>query len=1231
MTQLAHVLDNPLVFPLQGSRLIEASAGTGKTYTIAALYVRLVLQHGAQGLCFNRELLPKDILVMTFTRAATAELADRIRARLSEAAQFFRSPKAESEDAFLHNLKDDYREQGCTEAEFSRLARRLELAAESMDESAVYTINGWCQKMLTEHAFASGSLFEQEVQTDDDALKLNAAEDYFRRFVYGLDAETLNTVLPLLGTPEQLMRAMGRSGSEITTTDAYPSIAEMRHGAVQQARAEVSALKDKYRGATVVLELIEALPDQGNKLRKEAARVLRDWLCSGAIAIASPSQSKQLNPAALSKKFGNRLPVAAELFADYEADAKQSKVIEQQADNAVLQHASGFMQARFQELKAQAAIMGFDDMLTRLRDALHGPNGAALAQTIRRQFPVALVDEFQDTDPVQFNIFDTIYRIAENDPNTGIFLIGDPKQAIYSFRSADIFTYLKARQATQGRHYNLSKNFRSSHAMVDAVNTVFAHADATTQDGAFLYQQEIPFVEVAAQGQKKVLKGADGEPMVALHWHVGAEPAKRTGDYRKQAAATHANQIAELLNSEQAGFYEGDARTPVAAKDIAVLVANANEARLMRAELSQRGVRSVYLSESDSVYAQPVAVDVLAIVQACAQPLNASRVRRALATPLLGQPLSVLVDLQEQELAWEAAVERFVAYHQRWQRFGILAALQRLLHDYAVPARLLADPNEGERQLADALHLCELLQQASMTLEGMARLEAFFAEQVQTYQATGGFNGGSAKRTKSEALQLRLESDAELVKVVTYFKAKGLQYPLVFIPFASYTAQGHHRFQPFKFPISYQLETAPGERVQQWAWSRDDKAGMAVILHETLAEDLRKMYVAFTRAEFATFATLQAVGDPQRNPLFYLLYGNTPLKADQADVLAQAHRIWGPHPQMRIYALAPEESVMFVPAPNPKAEWIARSFQADLKARAWWLSSYSALSYGGANTAPETPSEMNTLEGARESDADTQDPQVRPNKPQRGEGRIHHLPKGAGPGTFLHTLLEDAAEVGFAKVVHAPTELSALLDQRVNSASWQDYRPALADWLAQYLAVPLPLASGTFSLAELTTYKAEPEFWFEARQVNTAAIDALINQYIQPGAARPALALTHLNGMLKGFIDLVFEHQGRYYVADYKSNWLGHTDMDYSHAAMRKKILASRYDLQYVIYTLALHKLLKSRLGDAYDYDTHMGGAVYLFLRGHHADTRGAFFDRPPRVLIETLEQLFLAQGAEHA
>ncbi|PTB85505.1 exodeoxyribonuclease V subunit beta [Pseudidiomarina aestuarii] len=1203
---------NPLTVPLHGSRLIEASAGTGKTYTIAALYLRLILGHG-EGIERTSALRPEDILVVTFTEAATEELRDRIRARLSEAASYFRQ-QIDIDDEFLQALRADY-----AESQWALLARRLDLAAQSMDEAAVHTIHGWCNRMLREHAFSTGSLFTQQLNTDNDELWLTVAQDYWRTFVASLRAEQQAHYLLFtnkFGNPEELLKSTrGLIQAPLTDSDAGDAksptdIITERFQAEQRLREQHHQLPWR----SFVNDLREFLERHlvakhfnGHKVKSNYVatwlQVLETWVDSldRGDALLAP----ELTDAARRRLSEEGIREAAKVeLADMPNFALLEDLyaaVEQLPDvgQPLLQHAAQWLRQRFRMIQAQRAEMGFDDMLTRLRDALSGPQGEQLATVIRTQFPVAMIDEFQDTDPVQYRIFDTVYRLAQNDPNTGLFIIGDPKQAIYSFRYADIYSYLEARAATAGRHYTLAKNFRSSAAMVAATNALFEHAEQTPQ-GAFRFattaDNPVPFRPVAAHGRKDtwVVQGSEAPALKAFVHEVKGKPNKE--ELRATVSARCAEQIVNLLSDATCGFQQADGSiNPVRPSDIAILVANGKEAKKIRDALRARGVRSVYLSDRDSVFANPLAIDVLHILNASANPREPQRIRTALATALLGLSLTDLDALATDEMAWDAMVDRFTIYHELWQQKGVLAVLHACLHDFSVPAQLLRS-DDGERQLTDVLHMAELLQQQSTLQDGMAGLLRYLADHIR-HAREGN------QQTNSAEQQVRLESDSELVQVITIHKSKGLQYPLVFLPFIADA-------KPFpgksNFPAAYHDE----QGLLKFVFSKDDQTGVARTEHERLAEDVRKLYVALTRAQYATYVDIAPFPQWSQSALATLLVGDD-AELKGTDGIADLHieglafaTVTNDHAKTTYQQAQAERSAAQV-----------CTFPAERQLERWWLASYSALTYGDWIPTAETTQQQNATEAERaraleeQVEASTQTPR-----------EMHAFPKGAQAGTFLHNLLEAAAHQGFASVQQNPR---ALVEQTATMAPWLEHQNVLTNWLGSYLTTPFELDGSVVTLAGLTVYQAEPEFWFAAQQVSATAIDSLVKKHTLQQADRPSVLPTQLNGMLKGFIDLVFEHEGRYYVADYKSNYLGPDASAYFTEAMRNKIIESRYDLQYVIYTLALHRLLRARLGADYHYETHVGGAVYLFMRGYRHETGGAFFERPPWALIEALDDLF--------
>ncbi|MFP8965235.1 exodeoxyribonuclease V subunit beta [Pokkaliibacter sp. CJK22405] len=1255
----------PLTFPLWGTRLIEASAGTGKTFTIAALYVRLVLGHGVtaeaaeHASAFARPLTPPEILVVTFTDAATKELRDRIRARLTEAASAFLDEHPEP-DPFLISLRNEYPVE-----QWGGCARKLQLAAEWMDEAAVSTIHGWCNRMLSEHAFDSGSLFTQTLETDLTELFDEAVRDYWRSFYYPLSAEASSEIHKRWPEPALL-------GKQVKNLLSYHSSTEQSIDTPQAVLARVmserqsalAALKAPWQSWTdelfaLLAQACEQKLVDGRKLRVATFSKwfdnLREWVNAPEMVKPDFTDSawNRLSYSGLADawKDPSALPDHPAIRAINDLQGALADLPDATTD--LLRHATQWTRARFDQEKQRRALMGFDDLLTQLDAALAGPNGERLAQLIRQQFPVAMIDEFQDTDPVQYRLFDRIYQVSANAPERGLILIGDPKQAIYAFRGADIFTYLQARQDTVGRHYTLGTNFRSSTAMVAAVNQVFDQAEHNPLgDGAFLFRRDdanpVPFTPVAAKGRKEVLE-IDGLPAAALQlWSLpyNSDKALSRAAYVTTFAKRCAVAIAELLMAAEEGralFRQPDgAAVAVTPGDIAVLVNTGSEASKLRTALRAHDVKSVYLSDKESVFDTSEAAEVEIWLAACAEPENERFIRAALGTPSLGLAFAELDRLNHEERAWEARVEQFRQFRDQWRRQGVLPMLRHLLHSFAVPQRLLS--LEQERSLTNILHLAELLQQQSSLLEGEQGLLRYLAEQREESFAD------------SDARKLRLESDEALVKVVTVHKSKGLEYPLVFLPFAC----AFRPTDPRQLPLSWHDEHGKA----QLAFSADE-ADIVAVDQERLGEDLRKFYVALTRARHATWMSMAPVADLERSAPGYLLAGGEVLNQNNLDNLLQARWADGEGENITL-APVPEESGRAYRSSQVSAALNEARVPVQHPGLRWWITSYSGIDVESHHEAlPLTSAaEANLAEGYLHQNFEQ--PEVVVPAPQAMS--LHAFERGAEPGTFLHGLLEWVAEAGFTEVLHQQEALRDIIARRCQVRGWDSWIEPLFQWLKKLLQTPLrlpdavaetgavasttsapatqgqldlfgmteeePIPSAATSeavslcLNELTEYQMEMEFWFSLHSAQTTQLDDILHRYLMPGQSRPSLRPQTLNGMLKGFIDLTFLHDGRYYVLDYKSNWLGPDERAYTREAMEEAMLSHRYDLQYALYIFALHRLLSARQPD-YDYDQHMGGAVYLFLRGTEAQTAGCFVDIPPKAMVEAMEQLFADEAEE--
>ncbi|MEY3670215.1 MAG: hypothetical protein RL258_1611, partial [Pseudomonadota bacterium] len=1052
-------------------------------------------------------LTPEQILVVTFTEAATEELRSRIRKMLVEAAKVFSEQSSVSkpalQDTALLKLREAYQP-----TDWPLCVQRLERAAESMDTSAILTIHSWCYRMLQEHAFESRTLFQQDLTTDLTAQRRDAVRDYWRRFYDPLSQEDMARVSAFWVDPHALDRIIAPLLPYADWVQAQDTPARLlqAHDAAVQAR--LAPLKAQW--AAWVPEL-RALLAQARQARAfDTQRLAERWYEAWLDAIAAWAADSVATTLSLGKGW-ERLTIQglAEVWRDGQPPSHpalaQTPLLRAAIEGAsfsrtpLLVHALGWISESVRLGRRQRSEMYFDDMLRDLADALAADGSASLAGSIRQKFPVALIDEFQDTDPMQYTIFDRIYGVADNREDTALVFIGDPKQAIYSFRQADIYTYLQARADVADRIQTLGSNFRATEAMVSAVNGLFMRAEHRSgSNGAFLFRREeqnpVPFFAVSARGRDYAFV-RDAEPAHPMQWvvyHDGATTSKDS--YLGAMAAQSAQTIARWLAQAKAlrtGFRhcETGRWQVLQPADIAVLVDNGIQASLVRRALAQQGLRSVYLSDKETVYATPQARTVYRWLLACAHPEQERLVRAALATDLVGLRYDQLYALTEDDLSWESTLERFKAYRQIWWKRGVLPMLRQFLLDYGVTQRLLRLPLDGqgqtgERILTDLLHLAELLQQASTRLDGPDALVRFFAEQCESPEQT------------DEGRRRRLESDEQLIRVVTIHKSKGLEYPLVFLPFASAARPVKPDDCPLKWhDASGRLQVSFGPVGPEALQAAD---------YDRLSEDLRKLYVALTRAQYAVWvglAPLQQSGPAAVDVLLGLqdavadpeTYGQR-LREALADplchsVIAYSAEEMSVHPVSRSEkALAHDRD----PGQATAAFGLPRRVERQGFDQ-WSITSYSAMRTQGADvSALSQQVDSAIVENLEEMQEER--PPLLDRAGSLPAGPLHAFPRGSEPGSFLHGLLERAARDGFPAVVKNPQPFFSQVRQQCLARGWAQWAEPAAQWLLRAITHPLPLDTGVLRLDQADVARPEVEFWFSASDVALDSIDAIVTK-----------------------------------------------------------------------------------------------------------------------------------------
>ena len=1270
----------PLDLPLgrSGATFIEASAGTGKTHSLTTLVARLVAEEGL-GL--------DQILVVTFTRAATAELRDRIRRTLGAALAAVKTG-----DAGANSQAQDLlaRWERAPEAARAQAARRLEAAMHDIDRAGVYTIHGFCQRVLADLAFESGFPFGFEVSGDNGEMVAGAVRDFWRRRLYPAPMMLVRYAEQSGFMPHELaqwaLSRRAKAGIEIKGVEPLPESIETREAAwrrvFEAARAEWEQGRDSFR-----TELLG-----GDWLKRNIYRLSTVERELSQIEAMFTAPEPRLAKEGLVGRYGAQCLTEAckkdcalpenPLFEALDRLEEASRTLRSDFDRwlrwarrEVMTEVRESVRRRVREDRR----LGYDDLLIELDDALGGEGGKRLAARIRRAYPCALIDEYQDTDPLQARIFTQVYgelrddshgdeqapirpgpdgegpggegagaRLADaGDAGPGaLFAVGDPKQSIYRFRGADVFAYLAARRAARER-LHLEFNWRSVPGLVEAVNEVFAGS--------------IPFVApeieyrpvTAARGGGNPLRIAGGEGGGPLRfWLVSRQQDDRLqtkGSMNLVVAGATADEIARLLELAARGEATIEGK-PLVGADIAVLVRTRAQGRLMTDALRERGVRSIEIDDG-SVFDTREAEQIERLLWALVQPGREAQVRGALAGDLFGLDASALQALGNDEAQWSGWAQRLAHWRSDWDARGIGSVLLGLLEREGGAQRLIGH-RDGARRLTNIRHLAELLQEAQAR-QRFAPVE--LAAWLSHCRA-------GAERPQDSA-RLRLESDEQLVRVLTMHGAKGLEFPVVFCPFA-----WDVRRPARTAAVDAVYHLGAGEGYREILHLDPDEQAVSIEWVEEFSEAVRLLYVALTRAKYRCVVAWGQVSGAEYAPLAWLLHraghdagaqgagDAAALEAVAARFCALSAKQW--LGEIEGYAKRfPDAISMTVLNPFPRPARAAALSEGQMPAlaarepgralrRIRQLTSFSALcaESGGAGPRPDDA----------EADRPDHDQSELPGDDaaqERGQSAFT-FPRGPIAGSCLHRIFEKLDEASGALVGRpgssantARPDLDAICrDALAHFGIDGDWGPVARAMIERTRAVRLqepgregPNGDRGFCLSDPVRRLVELEFHFPVQGLDLARLAAVLVEHGYPdpfarparsGASEPASAPIH--GFLRGYIDLVAEHDGRWYILDYKSNWLGPEPGGYAPQALAGAMRASGYTLQSLIYLVALHRYLAVRL-PGYDCERHIGGAFYLFVRGIDPAagmSRGVYFDRPDAACLRALDGCFGGGGA---
>jgi exodeoxyribonuclease V beta subunit len=1216
---------DPIHQPLRGTQLIEASAGTGKTYTITTLMLRLVIEDG---------LHVRQILIVTFTEAATEELRNRVRERLREALQAFQDGRSDDPmlQALLVKAQDD----------LENAQQRLLQALHSFDEAAIFTIHSFCMRMLQDHAFESNAMHNVALMEDQQEKMQQIVEDFWRKNLYEASEMFVRYLLARQWTPSvlasmvqqhvgnpfvrripDLSDANALSEQEESFRQAYLATRE----AWERDREEVEAMLLSSPALNRRSYTLKSIPrwceSMGQYLRgRPRLTSFKDFKRFTTVELATRSKKGATPPQHPFFDLCDALEQQRELL---------EKAFEQRWVHLKLQ-LFAFAEAEVQRLEREEGQLSFDALLLKLYHSLQGEKGEELAEAVRERFSAALIDEFQDTDPVQYAIFQRLFHHKKR----LLLLIGDPKQAIYSFRGADIYTYMGAKKDAD-EQLTLGVNWRSCSGLVHAVNTMFSLGDWPP-----FYLEGIDFQPAQpserADDTRLVLHNRPEAPMVLLMMQRDAG-VKNDKTLQKGVAeqtvlkATTYEMIALLEQGRRGLAYfedkEGNQR-PLSARDLAVLVRTNKQATLLQLELQRMGVPSV-IQTRESLFVSREALEINRVLRAVVEPNNDTLLRVALTTDMLGTSGSELFEMQESDQRWEKEVERFRLLHELWSNKGLPSMFGALLSWFRVRERLLRF-NDGERRITNLLHLSETLQKAASerNLGMLGLLKWLEARRAEPSLGT-------------EEDEIRLESDGDVVQIVTIHKSKGLEYSVVFCPFlwsrSNMLAQEKQRILFHDVAHEQQLTLDLGSS------NMDHHRTLAQ--REELAEELRLMYVALTRARHRCYVYWGKVKDADVSAPAYLFH--QPPEKDWGGGEDRRSGLMDRFKGLSDAALkldlqemidASQGSIAFQELPTEAAERLSQPqvntqiltyqhFDSPLWQlhRTWQLSSFTALSSRHSSEAILFAQEM--------PDHDELDENESPQVVQEPEAvSIFTFPRGARAGNFFHDVFQ---YMDFQEV--EGESFHSLVTKTLLQFGFEPetYAEVVVEAMKDTVEAPLDPSIPGLSLSSIPVSSRlnEMEFYYPIRQASPEGLKRVLSEaglvLEESALTLDALEFRPFEGFMKGFIDLIFVHDGKYYLMDYKSNHLGDRLEEYNHNAMHQAMMQHNYSLQYYLYVVALHRYLKARLTD-YSYDTHFGGVMYLFLRGvaktEEGGSYGVYRDRPTAAVIEALSEYF-AQGGE--